>query len=572
MKLIPSHLTHTTSNAEKKFFKLSSESEGTEEWYCLHSLGVSRHITKREGEIDFLFIGPQGLFVVEVKGGRVHREEGAWKFTDRYGRVTQKRESPFTQARSALYSLKDDIAEKLGPDIHKLVFGYGVAFPDITFQTESPEWDKSMVFDSHSLKLPFKDYLDGLSNYWMSRQRGGKRLDREEMKRIMTLLRGDFEAVRPVSLDVNEAEAGLLELTEEQYGALDAMEENERTTFSGPAGTGKTLLAIEKARRNHARGIKTLFLCFNRLLGIHLNEVIERENLNLVQVNSLHHFFREVISEGGHHHELEQHQDSREFFSEVYPEYFLKSWKQEQAYDELIIDEGQDILTTEYITALDATLKGGFKAGRWSMFLDPETQRDMFVAFDEAIYNELRRNAACFRLTVNCRNTKPIAMQAEVISGFPLGRVKKVNGLPVKYLWYGNDFDQAAQVSETVNNLLKDGVKPEDITILSAKRYQASVAGSGRLRLNAGHYQLGRGRGLLHKNLVACGTIQAYKGLESSIVILTDIEDIDNESIKTVNYVGYTRARTALWVSIDRRLKKKYQEYFAKIAAGGTRK
>lgn len=115
-------------------------------------------------------------------------------------------------------------------------------------------------------------------------------------------------------------------------------------------------------------------------------------------------------------------------------------------------------------------------------------------------------------------------------------------------------------------------MRPDDITILSAKRYQASLAGSGRLRLDTGHYQLGKGKTSTHKNLIACGTVQSYKGLESSVVILTDIEDIDTADMKTVNYVGYTRARTALYVSIDRKLKKKYQEHFTKIAASEGRK
>ncbi len=361
-------------------------------------------------------------------------------------------------------------------------------------------------------------------------------------------------------------------MTAEQYGALDAMEENQRTIFSGPAGTGKTLLAIEKARRNNASGISTLLLCFNRLLGNHLAEVVREEKLGFVKVGSLHHFFREVISTAGYDKEIEQRHDSPNLFSEIYPEYFLRSWKSNEAFDELIIDEGQDLLTSEYITAIDATVKGGFKNGHWNLFMDSETQRDMFISFDEDVYCELKKLAAYFQLTINCRNTKPIAVQAEVISGYPLGLVKKIDGLPVKYFWYDKPIGQSVQISDCVNKLLDDGVRPDDIVILSAKRYQASLAGSGRLRLNVGHYQIGNGRISSHKNMIACSTVQAYKGLESSVVILTDIDDIDSPDIKTVNYVGYTRARTALYISIDRRLKKKYQEHFTKIATTEGRK
>lgn len=567
MRMIPPYFDKATSNAEKKLFRFFCEAGGLDEWYCLHSLGISRHLCKREGEIDFLFIGPEGTIVLEVKGGRVHRSNGLWRFTDRYGRVTQKVESPFAQARTSLYSLRADLAQHFGKSLNQYIFGYGAAFPDITFQIESPEWEKSMVFDSRNLSQPCREFIAEISGYWNSRQRNTQRLNKRTIEQIISYVRGDFEIVRPISIEIEESEANILKLTNEQYGCLDAMEENERTIFVGPAGTGKTLLAVERARRNQQRGTRTLFLCFNRLLGSYLTEVAHKERLSLVTVDSLHRFFYKSIISKGHCDELERKPEPPRLFTEIYPEYFLRTWNPDNTYQELIIDEGQDVLTAEYITALDATIKGGFEKGNWTIFMDPETQRDMFSSFDEDIYRELKKFSASYRLTVNCRNTKPIAVQAEVISGYNLGQVKKVEGLPVKYLWYNGLIDQAAQVTECVNMLLKEGFTAENITILSAKRYQSSIAGSGRLRLKTGHYQLGKGSYSAHKNLIACGSIQSFKGLESSIVILTDIEDIDADDMRTVNYVGYTRARTALWVSINRKLKRKYEEHFVKIAA-----
>jgi hypothetical protein len=572
MRMLPPYIDNTTSNAERKMFRILQEATGLNEWYCLHSLGVSRHITKREGEIDFLLIGPYGIFVIEVKGGRVKREDGVWKFTDRYGRISTKKESPFAQARTALYSIKAELAQKFGDDIQGHVFGYGVAFPDITFSTESPEWDPATIFDSRDLGRPFQQFIDRISDYWRKRQNGDKHLDKDTAGKVVAYLRGNFETIRPVGLDIEDSETGLFELTKEQYGALDAMQNNERIIFTGPAGTGKTLLAIEKARRNNALGIPTLFLCFNRLLSLHLAEIVRNEKLEHVHVDSLHHFMHNIISRGGYSEDIERGQESPDLFSAIYPEYFLKAWGRNEPYEELIIDEGQDILTPEYITALDTVVKGGFQKGTWAIFMDPETQKDMFASFDEMVFKELLQYAASYQLTVNCRNTKPIAIQAEVISGYPLGKVKKVDGLPVKYIWYEGVVDQAAQVTECVNGLLGDGVKPQDIVILSTKRYQASLAGSGRLRLSTGFYQLGKGKTATHHNLIGCGSIQSYKGLESSVVILTDIEDIHTTDMNTVNYVGYSRARNALFVSINGNLKNKYREHFAEIASAERKK
>ena len=572
MKMLPPYIDNTTSNAERKMFQIIQGVNGLNEWYCLHSLGVSRHITKREGEIDFLLVGPYGIFVIEVKGGRVKREDGVWKFTDRYGRISTKKESPFAQARTALYSIKAELTQKFGDDVQRYVFGYGVAFPDITFIAESPEWDPLMIFDSRDLGRPFQQFIDRISDYWRRRQNGGKILDTETVEKIVAYLRGNFETIRPVGLDIEASEVELFELTKEQYGALDAMQNNERIIFTGPAGTGKTLLAIEKARRNNTLGIPTLFLCFNKLLSLYLTEVVRNEKLEYVRVDSLHHFMHNIISQGGFAGDIERGQDSPDLFSTVYPEYFLKAWGENETYQELIIDEGQDILTPEYIMALDVVVKGGFQKGTWAIFMDPETQKDMFVSFDEMVFKELLQYAASYKLTVNCRNTRPIAIQAEVISGYPLGKVKKIDGLPVKYIWYESIVDQAAQVTECVNGLIKDGIKPQDIVILSTKRYQASLAGSGRLRLSTGFYQLGKGETTTHRNLIGCGSIQSYKGLESSVVILSDIEDIDTADMNTVNYVGYSRARNALFVSINSSLKNKYREHFAKIASDERKK
>lgn len=569
MKMIPAYIDKEASNAERKLFKLFSESVNLNGWYCLHSLGVSNHTHKREGEIDFLLVGPKGIFVVEAKGGRVSRENGVWKFTDRHGRTTTKNESPFDQARTALYSLRADLTRHLAVSLNHYLFGYGTAFPDITFEVDSPEWDQSCVFDARDMQEDIGTYIERLGAYWGGRQKTSRSLSNSDIEKVIHYLRGNFDVLRLMSLDVQESESKLVSLTEEQYSAFDAMEDNPRTIFTGPAGTGKTLLAVEKARRNNQLKIKTLLICYNRLLARHLEELVKKEDLLFITVDSLHHFFQLHINRKGYAEKIEAEQDSPSLFTDIYPEIFLKAWDNETPYESLIIDEGQDVITTNYVTALDAVLAGGFKNGHWSMFMDPETQKDMFTVFEHGVYKELQQHAPIYKLSTNCRNTRPIAIQAELVSGYPLGRIKKVDGLPVKYLWYANDTDQASQVSRLINDLLAQGMKPDEITVLSPKRYPTSIAGSGRLRLNAGHYQIGKGDHLHAKNRIACGTIQSYKGLESSVIILTDMDNLDIEEARTIRYVGFTRARNALWVSMPDRMKGTYQDLFRKIAENG---
>ena len=106
-RMIPATIhPNVQSQAEKRLFNAFRDAPGTDDWYCLHSLGMAHHARKRRGEIDFLLLTRKGIFVLEVKGGRIARHEGLWQFTDRYGKAHEKCESPFDQASSAMFAIE----------------------------------------------------------------------------------------------------------------------------------------------------------------------------------------------------------------------------------------------------------------------------------------------------------------------------------------------------------------------------------------------------------------------------------------------------------------------------------
>ena len=76
--MIPSVISpDVKSNAEKHIFKWFQKAPGTEDWIILHSLGVSNHKKVIHGEVDFFALIPEmGIFALEVKGGRVRRQNG----------------------------------------------------------------------------------------------------------------------------------------------------------------------------------------------------------------------------------------------------------------------------------------------------------------------------------------------------------------------------------------------------------------------------------------------------------------------------------------------------------------
>ena len=113
-RMLPPTVHNSVVNSDRTVSSQNLRAKNSEDWACLHSLGLAFHPTKRRAEIDFLLITREGVFVLEVKGGRVRRDAGVWKFIDARGNVSSKRESPFDQASSAMFALQRRIADEFG--------------------------------------------------------------------------------------------------------------------------------------------------------------------------------------------------------------------------------------------------------------------------------------------------------------------------------------------------------------------------------------------------------------------------------------------------------------------------
>ena len=109
-------------------------------------------------------------------------------------------------------------------------------------------------------------------------------------KPVKIFQQGDLAVARfadknviPILLRKNLDEK-LKRFTSEQLKALDSMRENPRVVFNGPAGTGKTLLAIEAARRSISDGCRTLFLCYNKHISEWVKSQFSDEDFHLITV------------------------------------------------------------------------------------------------------------------------------------------------------------------------------------------------------------------------------------------------------------------------------------------------
>ncbi len=244
MKMIPPYPLDTGSMAEKKVFDRLSLILEDKGFTAFHSINLPRHRYKRFGEIDVLITGPAGIFVLEVKGGRVGCKQGIWQFADRYGNIGQKPESPFQQARTALHGLMDKLGDRFDPSfLNRFPIGYGVICPDCRPGVSGAEWDGSVLMDAGDMNN-LAQRLMALFAHWQEKHTGGGRPGADDIAALNAWLRPEFESARPLFDQVQAIGGHAARLTQEQMVFVDVIQANPRVVCTGGAGTGKTFLAM----------------------------------------------------------------------------------------------------------------------------------------------------------------------------------------------------------------------------------------------------------------------------------------------------------------------------------------
>lgn len=555
-QMIPPHFhPDTESLGEREIFRRLKDGAGTEDWIVLHSLDIVNHVRQVSGEIDFVVIIPKkGILCLEVKAcTQLRREYGEWYYGSN---PKPDLRGPFKQASLAMHSLRRELTERY-PELSGLVFWSAAVFPYVKFTVMSTEWHPWQVIDSQGfMRRPFPALLENVIDRariflrtcptaaWFSPDREEPSL--HQCEEIADVLRGRFEFFESTQSRASRTGKELRHFTEEQYSALDAMEQNPRVIFTGPAGTGKTLLAIEAARRARADGKRVLLLCYNRLLG----KWLETQTADLrpeVKTTTLHRYMLETSGRPS----VPSGATAKQFWETELPEKaadaLMLNGQSAEMYDQIIIDEAQDIFRETYLDVLDLSLQGGLAAGQWRFFGDFEKQAISDAA--NLPLNEFKMNRCPgvpeFSLRTNCRNTPRIASLASLLGalvpGYTSIRRPDDNAEP-SVSFYESALQQREMLTATLQELYTQGFSGEDIVVLSPKASEccaASVTKSPwRDRLRP-FEQVTTG-------YVGFTTLYSYKGLEAQAVIVTDIEHVADADAADLFYIGATRAVSRL--------------------------
>ena len=554
LQMIPNVLApEIKSPAEKRLFIDFRDHQTEHKYIVLHSLGVAEHANNIFGEIDFVVICNEGVLCLEVKGGDVSRRNGVWEFTNRYGKRSQKTEGPFQQVQGNMHSLRQYMVRRLGSadPLVRCQYACAIAMPDCRFSSTGIDLIEEILFDA---KSPWN--LDTMVSqsflYWRQtclekHNFEGGRLTDAEMDKMANLLRGDFHFVPSLKDSVDRASKELLALTAEQYEVLESLSENPRTLVSGVAGAGKTLIAMEQARRAYWEGKNVLYLCYNHNIAQYVAYQFEKEQI-CIDASTLHAFMMRLCK-------MEWNPDlTAEFYEKELPNIF-KAKPEIPVYDLVVIDEGQDVLTEGYLECIDRLVQGGFQNGNWVIYYDPN--QNIFNSYAELakMLSELRAqtHATSWKLPTNCRNTKQIANANILMTNIPNQGKPKVSGPNVEYDSYCGKSDERNKINAIIRNIQDSGAVGGDFIVLS--RYTLANPQNG-----LGKDGLDKDLGMLKttgplwkakKNDVRFSTISAFKGLESKIVIMIDVDRFSDENTRLLNYVAASRACAMLYVLYD---------------------
>jgi hypothetical protein len=496
-------------------------------WLTHHRRGSS------EGEADFIVAHQQrGLLVVEAKGGRIRVDgrTGTWYSVDQHDNEHPIK-NPIEQAQRNHYALLAKLRETPASAPFPWAVGHAIALPDarVRHTPLGPDVPPQIVLDSDAFGQ-MQAAVERLFAHALGERQTA--FGSDGMQALLDVLRPSWEIQVALRAQLRSERERFHTLTEQQFFLLDFLAGHRRALIDGCAGSGKTFLAVEKARRLAREGFATLLTCFNKNLADWMREALHPlpPNLRVQHFHALAHDL--IVAAGGQYHVPAEAERSR-FFKHDVPELLFDLLGALQTrFDAIIVDEGQDF-EEEWWMPLLALLRSE-DDGICYIFYDGE----------QTIYTTgpaLPFDSQPHFLSRNLRNTR--AIHQEIAPHYAGRRVECIGPDGRKPL-HLTVVDPTDTLRKQLHRLIvEEHIPAEDIVVLTAASQRRSRWQDGqRLGNLTLRWTLTPGHGE-----VAVATIHGFKGLERPVVIVTELDQLIRPDHRSqLELVAYSRATSEL--------------------------
>lgn len=512
------------SDAEFEVWKALKE-QLPEKAYLLQNVKLCKGGT--DYEVDTIVAWPgQGIVFIEVKGGLIQlNDDGTWTTRNKHGET--KHIDPADQVQASMFAMRDYVKERWSHG--GLKTPWLVVFPETNLpaKTETPSLPGNRIVDKSSLSS-IAEIIKDVAKDASYKQYASA----DTCKSFADLLMGRRDQKREFILSSRDRKREIKRLTEDQLDVLDHMSDIRTFLVKGPAGTGKTFLALEQTKRLCSQGLDIALICYSKGLANYLRREVSSwpSNVKPKFVGTFH-----SLANSWGVRKPEDMDDDEFWESGAAKEAIklLQSRSNLERFDGFVIDEAQD-----------------FNEDWWNVFplaYSNDAEENILCAFGDSAQKIFERTGLKsiilppFNVTKNMRNCIPIADFSSKFSKAQMTS-RGLPGLPIEFYPSEPDFAHD-RADDIVRDLIEEGWSPGEILVITTNHRHRMQ----REKLKEHNYKKDLvWDDFFEKDEVFYSHVSAIKGLERPVVVVA-VDGWKNESLKDeYTYVAMTRARDLL--------------------------